>query len=444
MRVDTFGPFLENTMKRHLGFFVRMLPLIWIAWLPVGVYAADWHATPGEALQPLIEQADNGDRLLLSAGRYPGRIVIDRTLHIQGESKAILDAEGLGHAVVMAAPDIILEGVRIEDWGDNLTELNAAIFVEPTAYGSVIRHNQLSGPGFGIWLDAVSDMRVIGNTLRGDTHLRSQDRGNGIHLYNVSHSVIESNDVANTRDGIYLDNSRHNELRDNILHDLRYGVHYMYSFDNLLKGNVTRRTRTGYALMQSKRLKVIDNRSVDDNNYGILMNNITDSLLSGNRVEGVNQPLDSDGQGRLSGGDGKALFVYNSQFNRIENNRFAVSDIGIHLAAGSEDNLMTGNAFIANKQQVMYVATREQDWSGNYWSDYLGWDLNDDGVGDTAHEPNDAMDHLLWRHPTALLLMQSPAVLALRWVQRQFPVFHPPGVKDSAPLMSEPDQSGNS
>lgn len=48
---------------------------------------------------------------------------------------------------------------------------------------------------------------------------------------------------------------------------------------------------------------------------------------------------------------------------------------------------MEGNAFIANKQQVMYVATREQDWSGNYWSDYLGWDLDDNGVGDTAHEP---------------------------------------------------------
>ncbi len=96
--------------------------------------------------------------------------------------------------------------------------------------------------------------------------------------------------------------------------------------------------------MQSKRLEVVDNRSEADDNYGILMNNITDSLLSGNRVEGVTQPLGADGEGRLAGGDGKALFVYNSQFNRIENNRFAASDIGIHLTAGSEDNQMAGNA----------------------------------------------------------------------------------------------------
>jgi nitrous oxidase accessory protein len=48
------------------------------------------------------------------------------------------------------------------------------------------------------------------------------------------------------------------------------------------------------------------------------------------------------------------------------------------------------------------------------------------------------MDRLLWRYPAARLLMNSPAVLALRWVQRQFPVFRPEGVKDSAPLMTDP------
>ncbi|WP_404375836.1 nitrous oxide reductase family maturation protein NosD [Vreelandella aquamarina] len=426
-------------MKPHRGFFGCLWGLLWLAWLPGWAVAADWMATPGEPLQPLIEQADSGDRLLLPAGRYPGQIILDRTLHIQGEPQAILDAGGNGHAVILTAPNTILEGVQIENWGHNLTELNAAIFVEATAQGSTIQHNQLSGPGFGIWLDAVSNVSVIENTIRGDTQLRSQDRGNGIHLFNVSESIIADNDVAQTRDGIYLDSSRHNVLRDNTLHDLRYGVHYMYSFDNRLEGNLTRQTRTGYALMQSKRLEVIDNRSEEDDNYGFLMNNITDSILSGNHVEGVTQPLGADGEGLLDGGDGKALFVYNSQFNRIENNRFAASDIGIHLTAGSEDNLMEGNAFIANKQQVMYVATREQDWAGNYWSDYLGWDLDDDGIGDTAYEPNDAMDHLLWRYPSARLLMQSPAVLALRWVQRQFPVFRPPGVKDSAPLMSEPE-----
>jgi nitrous oxidase accessory protein len=36
------------------------------------------------------------------------------------------------------------------------------------------------------------------------------------------------------------------------------------------------------------------------------------------------------------------------------------------------------------------------------------------------------------------MLLNSPAVVTLRWVQRQFPVFKSPGVYDSAPLMNSP------
>ena len=141
----------------------------------------------------------------------------------------------------------------------------------------------------------------------------------------------------------------------------------------------------------------------------------------------------------ISGGEGKALFIYNSLFNTIENNHFRRSDMGIHLTAGSEDNRISGNAFVGNQQQVKYVATRPQEWSqdgrGNYWSDYLGWDRNGDGLGDVPYEPNDNVDRLLWMYPQVRLLMNSPSIEVLRWVQRAFPVVKSPGVQDSHPLM---------
>ncbi|CAM4216293.1 nitrous oxide reductase family maturation protein NosD [Vreelandella rituensis] len=404
--------------------------------------AAQWRAVPGEPLQPLIEQASDGDHIRLPEGRYPGSIVIDRSLSLTAEGVAVIDGLGEGHAVTLSAPNSVLTDLVIENWGQDLTDMDAGILVQPAATGSLIRGNRLSGPGFGIRLDAVADAQVIDNVIRGDEALRSQDRGNGIHLFNVRGVLVEGNDIRRVRDGIYIDTSRDSVLRDNHMQDLRYGVHYMYAHDNHLENNLTRDTRTGYALMQSKRLTVIGNRSENDRHYGILMNNITGSLLRDNRVEEIRQRRDSAGQGLVSGGEGKALFVYNSQYNRFEGNRFAHSDIGIHLTAGSEDNVVVGNAFIDNRQQVMYVATRLQEWSedgrGNYWGNYLGWDLAEDGIGDTPFEPNDAMDRLLWRYPAARLLMDSPAVLALRWVQRQFPVFRPQGVRDSAPLMTDP------
>ena len=75
---------------------------------------------------------------------------------------------------------------------------------------------------------------------------------------------------------------------------------------------------------------------------------------------------------------------------------------------------------------------------GNFWSDYLGWDMDSDGIGDVEYEPNDSVDQLLWKFPSAKLLLNSPAVETLRWVQRQFPVLKSPGVVDSHPLMVVP------
>ena len=259
--------------------------------LPARVFAAEWTATPDEPLQALIERSAAGDHVRLPAGRYSGPLRVDHTLRLSGEPGAVIDGGGKGNAIELSAPNSVIEGLAIENWGDNLTNMDAAIFVERTASGSVIRDNKLHGPAFGIWLDAVADVDVLDNQIRGTPQLRSQDRGNGVHMFNVRNALVARNDIRQTRDGIYIDTSSHSVLRENHLEDLRYGVHYMYAYDNRVEGNVTRHTRTGYALMQSKRLMVVGNRSIADENYGILMNNITNSTLRGNRIDSVRQPF---------------------------------------------------------------------------------------------------------------------------------------------------------
>ena len=355
--------------------------------------------------------------------------------------ETVIDGAGQGNAVEILAERITSSGCQVRSWGKDLNELDAGIFLAREAQGAVVENNRLQGPAFGVWLDATPDVTVRENHIRGDTSLRSQDRGNGIHLFNTTGALIEGNDISQTRDAIYIETANRNTIRDNVMSDLRYGIHYMYSMHNLLEGNVTRGTRTGYALMQSKYLKVINNRSENDQNYGILMNFITNSELRGNVVIGVSQG-ETAGVA-ISGAEGKAVFIYNSLYNTFENNVFRDSDIGIHLTAGSEDNAVFSNAFVNNQRQVKYVATRTQEWSregrGNYWSDYLGWDRNQDGIGDVAYEPNDNVDRLLWTYPEAKVLMFSPAVDTLRWVQDAFPVVKASGVADSHPLMRPPE-----
>ncbi|WP_201191987.1 nitrous oxide reductase family maturation protein NosD [Pseudomonas fluorescens] len=409
---------------------------------PIKVIAFALLSMSGSALavQPITDlplQVDAEQRWHLPAGEYRGSFSVDQPMHIVCAPGAVFQALGQGNGVIVSAPDVSIEGCTFLDWGHDLTAMNSAVFLQPKARGAVIRGNRMQGQGFGIWVDSTRDVSLIDNRIQGDPQMRSQDRGNGIHLYAVRGARVIGNHVRDARDGIYIDTSNGNLLQGNTLEDLRYGVHYMFANDNQVLDNITRRTRTGYALMQSRKLTVTGNRSEQDQNYGILMNYITYSTLRDNFVTDVRDG--STGDTMIAGAEGKALFIYNSLFNSIEHNHFERSAVGIHLTAGSEDNRIADNAFIGNQRQVKYVATRLQEWSrdgrGNYWSDYLGWDRNNDGLGDIAYEPNDNVDRLLWLYPQVRLLMNSPGIELLRWVQRAFPVMKSPGVMDSHPLM---------
>ena len=392
-------------------------------------------------IQQQLDALEPGVVFELPPGQVSPFVIRVAGVTVRCHGDTLVDGGGQGTTVLIEAAGVTFSGCAVRNWGRDLNKLDAGVFVAREARGVTVADNNLQGKAFGVWLDATPDATVLGNVIRGDASMRSNDRGNGIHLFNVQGALIEGNDIRQTRDAIYIETSNNNRIRNNVMADLRYGIHYMYSMDNLLENNVTRGTRTGYALMQSKRLTVLNNRSENDENYGILMNFITQSELRGNVVTGV-----SKGQfagALMSGAEGKAVFIYNSLYNTFTDNVFANSDIGIHLTAGSEDNAMFNNAFVNNQRQVKYVATRTQEWSqdgvGNYWSDYLGWDRNQDGTGDVPYEPNDNVDRLLWTYPEAKVLMFSPAVDTLRWVQDAFPVIKSAGVQDAHPLMYPPE-----
>lgn len=423
-------------MSRWFAVMMLLFPLA-----VIGAQGEPVRVAPGGLAEALAE-ARPGARIHLEPGVHPGGVRIDVPVMLSGAPGAVIDGEGRGSVLIVAAPEVTVTGLTLKNGGTRIGDHDAGIFIEREAAGSRIVDNRVHARGFGIWVDGADGVLLEGNRITGDTDIRSQDRGNGIHLFNVSGAEVRGNIVSHTRDGIYIDVSNHNQLIGNELHDQRYGIHYMFSHSNEVIGNRTWNNRAGFALMASRHLHVENNEARDDENYGFLLNDITYSTIINNTVVGVRHGT-TPGTGRtIAGAEGKAFFVYNAQHNEMHGNLLANTDIGIHLTAGSEGNRIHGNMLVNNRTQVKYVATREQDWSvdgrGNYWSDYLGWDLNSDGIGDVAHQPNDAIDRLLWTYPMARVLMNSPAVQLLRWVQREFPIFRPPGVRDSAPLMRPP------
>ena len=401
--------------------------------------AASVHAR--ESLEQIVAAAAPGATVSVPAGVHAVHLRLDKPITLVGEPGAILDGGGVGDVVRIGAAQVAVRGLTIRHSGTDLTAMNAGIFVERQARDVTLEGNRIEESLFGVYLDGAANVRVAHNVIRGMRSLRVADRGDGIHLWNDTGCTIEGNDVADSRDGIYVYVSPHNTIARNVVHEVRYGIHYMYSQHNLLRDNVSRGNLAGYALMSSDHLKVIGNTAEDDESYGFLLNYISHSEIAGNLIRRINGQRDTQG-GLIDGTEGKGLFVYLSQFNTLHDNLAADSQIGIHVTAGSENNRLWGNRFVDNRIQVKYVQNLAQEWSahgrGNFWSDYLGWDLDADGIGDIPFRPNDGVDVLLWKYPSARNLMSSPAVLLMRYVQRAFPVFTPPSVQDSHPLMQAP------
>ena len=348
-------------------------------WLAASAQAAVIPVSAGADLQTAIDQAQAGDTLRLAAGGYAGKIVINKPLTLEGGDKrdAVIQGDRTGRTITVAAPHVTIKHLTVTKSGISLPNMDAGIFLDKAADAAHIVENNILDNSVGVYLWGAPNALVERNTIIGNKELRENERGNGVTVWNAPNSKVIYNDISHGRDGIFSNASNFNTFSHNHFHDLRYGVHYMYTNDSQIEGNIVSNSKIGYAIMFSTNIKLRD--------------------------------------------------------NVVANNR-----IGVHLS-GSPRNEVDGNDFVDNQQQVKYAGTRDLAWGGkkgNFWSNYRGWDRNDDGRGDIPYEANDMVDRLTWRYPGVRLLMASPAVQALRMVGQQFPILRVPSVVEQRPRMN--------
>jgi nitrous oxidase accessory protein len=389
--------------------------------------ARQWQVSPGNGtLQTAIDSAQPGDTLLLTSGTYTGSINIHQSLSIKGSRSSIIDGEKSSHVILITAPDVLVQGISIQHSGSVLEDEDSGVFITDKGDRSRIDANYFEFNQIGVYLKGPDDAVVSNNEIIGSQFHRVNDRGNGVYLWNTPGSIIKDNIFRYGRDGIFVNASRNNIFSGNHMSELRFAIHYMYANDSEVSNNISVNNHVGFALMFSDRITARNNLSSGDEKRGLFFNFANYSTIEGNRVVGAV----------------KCVFIYNANFNQINNNSFEDCQIGIHFTAGSEKNEIYNNAFINNRSQVKYVGTRYIEWSkdgrGNYWSDNVAFDIDDNGISDQVYKPNDLVDQLVWRHPLAKLLLNSPSVQVLKWAQSEFPGLHPGGVTDSAPLMVPP------
>lgn len=385
--------------------------------------AEDILVEPGHPVQVALDRARDGDRVVLAPGIHRENVVLRRRVTLRGPG-ATLDGGGKGTVLRVEGAFAIAEDVALRGSGTDLGAPDACVYVAESATGAIVRRLDIRASGFGIWVHKTKGAQILDSKIVGSMAGNRPERGNAIQLFDGFALSVRGNHVVGGRDGIYVSATDDSEILDNRVEQTRYGVHYMYSHRNVVRGNVVSDNQAGFALMYSRHIRAFDNVAERNKEGGLFLRDVEECTIKHNR----------------SANNGMGLFFYGSTWNHLAQNSFRNNDIGVKIWGGSIHNAVLNNAFIANRQQVFYVSTQDlvfgEDGPGNFWSDYLGWDQDGDGFGDRPYRVDSFTTNLLFKYPSAVLLLQSPALELLSHLEQRLPLLRVPTVVDRRPLVS--------
>lgn len=387
-------------------------------------------------LQALIDTTPSGGTLSLAPGSYAAPVVIDRSMTLTGTRDVVVDAGGVGSVITIEAPDVTIDGVTIRGSGELLDREHSGI-TSVDAPRVTVTNNVFEDVLFGIFLRTSPDSVVADNSI-GAKELDVARRGDGIRLWESEGSLVEGNTVVGGRDLVFWFTDGIT-VRGNTATGGRYGLHFMYSDGALVEGNLLSHNSVGAFLMYSTDLVLRGNVLTDNHGpsgYGIGLKDVDDVLVEGNRLVANRVGIYFDNSPSSLAARGV-----------IRGNLIAYNQVGALFLPATERNTFVDNAFIDNESQVGLTGTGRfegNQWtvagSGNFWSDYAGYDGDGDGVGDVPYRVDDLYDTISDRYPHLRFFTNTPAAMTIDLAARMFPVLRPdPLVEDTNPLVRQPD-----
>lgn len=378
---------------------------------------------PVTGIGAAIQLAEEGDTILVKRGIYQEfDIKIDKCLTLIGQDWPVVEGGNQSEVFSITAPGVVLEGFQIQNTGASQSQERAGIRVKNTS-DFHIRRNRLLNTYFGIYLEYSREGIVENNYIKGEA-VSETSSGNAVHAWYCKQITVRGNNVYGHRDGIYfefVDSSwiSHNYSEANV----RYGLHFMFSNDDRYFHNTFRRNGSGVAVMFSKRIDMLSNRFEHNWGtaaYGLLLKEIYDASISDNHFERNTIGIFMEGAARI----------------KYENNTFSNNGVTLKMMGGCIANHFKRNYFFSNTLDLVVEGnTNDNSFDGNYWSEYTGYDLNRDGVGDVPYRPVKLFAYVMHRCPESVVLLRSFFVDLLNLSEKISPAFTPANVLDNEPLM---------
>lgn len=384
-----------------------------------------------KTIREAIQEASDGDTIVVKKGIYKeANLKIDKSITLIGEDHPTIDGEQKGEIITIGADNVTLDGFKIINVGVSYTTDYAAVRVVRSE-GFTIQNLELEKLFFGIYLQKSNNGKVLNNTVRGEA-VTEFNSGNAIHLWYCSNVEVRGNDVRNVRDGIYLEFSDQITIIDNFSkNNVRYGLHFMFSNDNSVTNNQFETNGAGIALMFSKFMDVEHNiitKNWGTASYGLLLKEVNDVNLKNNVFKENTVGITVEGSNRL---------VY-------ANNDFISNGYALIVKGACYDNQIIANNFLYNSFDISYNGRiHDNKFDNNFWSNYTGYDLDKDGIGDVPYRPVKLFSYIVNRTPEAIILLRSLFIDIIDFSEKVSPVFTPDDLMDENPRMKRIDHDKN-
>jgi len=325
------------------------------------------------SVEPLTANITSADNVIytFTDNNYGSIIVEMDNIVIDGASYT-LQGTGIGTGMDLTErSNVTITNLKIKDFVDG-------ILLSSTS-GDVISQNNLTNNENSIILNYSSNNILSGNDITNNNQ--------GIFLYESSNNTISGNTLFNC--GLYVWESYGNVVKDNLVNSKP--LVYLESVSNFVVDN------SGQVILVNCTNIIVEDLNLSNTSIGIQLwatNNthITNNSIANNQLYGIHLYSASNNvlsQNNLTN-NRNGIVLDNSSNNILSGNDITNNNHGIILYESS-NNSNYHNNFIDNTYQVSsYASTNIWDNGypsiGNYWSNYTGVDLDQNGIGDNGHE----------------------------------------------------------
>ncbi len=383
-------------------------------------------AFPNPPLQLYIALTPTGGTLVPDPGVYSGPVVIDHKMVIDGRGKVTIDGGGNETVVTIDADGVELRNLRIINSGDSHNRLDAGLLINGS--NNIVENLTIDNCLFGIHLRKSDGNRIRGNKVSSKDYDIFM-RGEGLRLWYSHDNTISDNVFSHVRD-LVITNASDNRFIGNRIDHSSIGMEFVFSPDNEIIGNTLHHNATGITVLYSDDLVI-------RNNHISHMRKLTGSGLA---FKESSQVIIEDNQLiHCAVGLRANAPIHPENILYARRNTLLFNDIAMYFYGEKGGHVIHDNDFINNFADVIGSASmtvRDNDWLGNYWDRYAGYDFNADGRGDLPHEIHLYSDRIWRDRPMTKFFRGSPALSVVDFIERLAPLSPPELVlRDPAPRM---------